>query len=198
VRQAGLRSNLVDTPAPVHDHDLRFGWLLSHHSLRHSPRDLMLNDSSWPFCDGFPRATNALSMFVPTSHFSTALEANSGQLSERRCFGNTCWLTSRVMTSMIRLERLPSATSIASDPLVRSSITVSHYSCGPPAQVNYRLALTTRFPVGTRGTAKTMPSHPAVTPRARRKPTASIPAKPVGILRAVPPIAPFAVSTWSH
>ena len=56
--------------------------LLNHSMLRHSSRNLPLNDSFDPFCQGLPG-----SMLACSSNCSTARDTNSGPLSERICRG---------------------------------------------------------------------------------------------------------------
>jgi hypothetical protein len=130
-----VRSNLVVMPPPVRDLDFASVRFLSHPRLRHSFRNLTLNGSTSPHCDGLPRSINEVLLFALTSHISTAIKMNFAQLFECRCFGAPCWMPGRPLTSMTRPPRWPSAKSIASHSLVCPSITARNYSCGPRARL---------------------------------------------------------------
>lgn len=56
----------------------------NHSMLRHSSRKRPLKLSSVPFCQGLPGAMWAASIFASSSQRMTAVETNSGPLSERR------------------------------------------------------------------------------------------------------------------
>ena len=65
-----------------------------------------------------------------------AVATNSGPLSDRRCRGAPCTLTSWASTSITRPERMPPATSIARHSRVHSSTIVRHLSVCRFAQVS--------------------------------------------------------------
>jgi hypothetical protein len=96
----------------------------NHSRLRHSSRNLPLKLSFVPFCQGFPGAMNAVSIPSRCSHPMTAIDTNSGPLSERNTRGAPRSLTSRLRTSSTRPERNRPAASIANTSRVHSSITV--------------------------------------------------------------------------
>ena len=52
--------------------------LLNYCMLRHSSRNLPLNDSFEPFCHGLPESMCAVPMLASVSHFRTARDTNSG------------------------------------------------------------------------------------------------------------------------
>src|SRR5260370_29581336 len=66
----------------------------NHCKLKYSWRSFPLNDSSVPFCHGFPGSMNAVSICAVWSQRRIAVATNSGPLSERRCCGAPCTLTS--------------------------------------------------------------------------------------------------------
>ena len=108
----------------------------NHWRLRNSSRNFPLNDSSVAFCHGFPGSISAVSMPASPSQRKMAVATNSGPLSDRRCRGAPCTLTSWASTSITRPERMPPATSIARHSRVHSSTIVRHLSVCRFAQVS--------------------------------------------------------------
>ena len=60
---------------------------LNHCILKHSSRNLPLNDSFVPFCQGFPGSISAVSMCWLASQRKMARETNSGPWSDLRYRG---------------------------------------------------------------------------------------------------------------
>jgi hypothetical protein len=108
-----VRANVVVVAPPLFDADLGVEAIANHCRLKYSLRNLPLNDSSVPFCHGFPGSMNAVSMCAVWSHLRMAVATNSGPLSERKYCGAPWTLTSCASTSITRPDRKPPATSIA-------------------------------------------------------------------------------------
>ena len=82
-----MRSHLVIFFSPPLDWHSGFGEGTEYPLLRNSSLSFPLNDSTYPFSQGLPGSMNMA--FTPRfdNHPLTALEVNSGPLSERMCSG---------------------------------------------------------------------------------------------------------------